>query len=222
MKEAKKSQAVSIEQGEQPHGQISSKPFIEVHGQIIDPYQPAIEKCYVDEPERWKRAIGDALWFQGGLYDNSTVTLDEAGRKYFERELEIAELVNPESSPIRRVLDVGCGWGAPLEYLAYRFPTCPRFDGINVSRRQLEYCARRFATQSLSNRVQLYLCNACNIAELPDKEVPYDLVIMRGYLESFTYDVVETTFSALPTRMSRGATLIISVTLYNVDLAQYR
>lgn len=194
-----------------------------IDGPVHDPYRDKVERVYYDEPRVWQQVIGKELWFQFGVYDGvpPPVSLDEAGRRYFDRQLDFAGVTAPTSQPIRRVLDIGCGWGTVLGHLAQRFPECPRLDGVNVSSTQLEYAANSLADRGLLQRVTLYLCNAQDIDQLPAPDQPYDLVVMRGSITHFTYPVFEATMSRLSGRVRPGGTLIISENLYDVDLGEY-
>lgn len=201
----------------------STTPYQIILGPAADPYQPRVEATYSDDPELWKLVIGPALWFQFGVYDSATEwTLDTAGRVYFDWQLELAGLRSPDSPAPSRVLDIGFGWGTVLHHLAKKFPDCPRLDGINISTPQADYAGRWMAAESLSDRVKLFLCNAQDIGLLPDIEDLYDLVIFRGSITHFSYDVLEETMTALSHRVRQGGTVIISDSLYNVPLTEYR
>lgn len=199
--------------------------FTVIHGPRVDPYQEKVVYTYGDDPESWKKIIGDRLLYEWGIYDHPDsprpVSLDEAGLRYFDRQLELAGLTTTDRPRFQRILDVGCGWGFILGYLAERFPQCPRLDGINISRRQLEYCARYLADAGLSDRINLYLCNARDLMELPDPDEPYDLVVLRGVTTHFSPDLYEHTLRALAQRTCPGGLLIISDTLYRTDLNTY-
>ncbi|MGW2055193.1 SAM-dependent methyltransferase [Streptomyces sp. NPDC001840] len=202
---------------------VGERAFYVVPGGLPDPYRGRVEETYADSAELWQRAIGTDLWFQFGVYDSdgpSERSLDDAGRAYFEEQLGLAG-VSPNSAPMDRILDIGFGWGTALEHLARMFPACRRLDGVNISSAQVHYAARRIAELGLSDRVRLYLCNAQDIGELPDADQPYDLVISRGSITHFSYDVLESTMRALVPRVRPGGTVVISESLYNVPLNTY-
>ncbi|MEV7781569.1 methyltransferase domain-containing protein [Kitasatospora sp. NPDC088351] len=207
-------------------GQI---PYELINGPVADPYQPRVAETYSDATHLWQDVIGPGLWFQFGVYgqadmpapqDESPESLDASGRRHLERQLDIAGLNDHGREP-ERILDVGFGWGTALEHLARRFPHCPRLDGVNISLTQTEYAARRTAALSLAGRVKLYLCNAQDLWLLPDPEQPYDLVLMRGSITHFSAGLLDATLRALASRMSRGGTLVISESLYNIPLQDY-
>ncbi|RQT05218.1 cyclopropane-fatty-acyl-phospholipid synthase family protein [Burkholderia contaminans] len=201
-------------------------PFAAIRGRRRNDYESRVMEAYQDDPVNWSKAIGDRLWFQFGVFDHpqspSPVDLDESGLRYFERQLKIAGLDPPGRQPINRVLDIGCGWGTVLRDLSERFPGCHRLDGINISDRQLEYCAEVNAARGVSDRINLFQCNALDIDLLPDVDQPYDLAIMRGVISHFPYDLFEIVMAKLRHRLGANGTVIISDNLYNVDLSDYR
>ncbi|AZE48405.1 hypothetical protein C4K04_2733 [Pseudomonas chlororaphis] len=201
------------------------RPYKVIQGASINPYQEKVVCAYGDSPENWRKAIGNDLWFQFGVYDDprsaQPITLDESGMRYFERQLKLAGLDQSSNHQIKRILDIGCGWGSVLKYLAEYFPDCQHLDGINISARQLEHGAKLHMEQGLPERIHLYQCNAQDIDLLPSTDHPYDLVIMRGVISHFPNDLYETVMKKLWQRVAIGGTVIISDNLYNVDLEKY-
>ncbi|WP_240531226.1 SAM-dependent methyltransferase [Variovorax boronicumulans] len=179
-----------------------------IRGAEANPYHAKVEYTYQDDPEDWRKAIGEDLMFQFGVYDDPRsvppISLNESGLRYFDQQMEIAGLDQPPPFPIRRILDVGCGWGFGLRYLAEHFPQCRQLDGINISETQLAHCARYHAQQHLSDRVNLYLCDAQDVALLPNPDTPYDLVTIRGVISHFPNDLYERSMKQVAARMRPG------------------
>ncbi|NWD46569.1 SAM-dependent methyltransferase [Pseudomonas gingeri] len=200
-------------------------PYRIIQGSSIDSYQEKVVYTYGDNPEDWRKAIGDYMLFQFGIYDDprSTppISLDESGIRYFERQLKLAGLEEPNRPPMNRILDIGCGWGYILKYLAERFPECQCLDGVNVSRRQFDYCAKFHFEQGLSDRINLYLCNAKDIDLLPNPMDYYDLVIIRGVISHFPNDLYESVIGKLKPKLREGGLVIISDNLYNTEPHHY-
>ena len=72
----------------------------------------------------------------------------------------------------------------------------------------------------LASRVHLYLCNGQDIDILPDPDVPYDLVVVRGVYTHFLPEVFEQSVAQVPQRLAPNGVLLISDQLYktnNVD-----
>jgi pre-sodorifen synthase len=198
--------------------------YTTVSGPAFDTYQPKVTKVYdTDDPGHWQKVLGEELWYHFGLYEDSVDGLiDEACLRHFSLQLELAGIHAGAKPAIQRVLDIGCGWGPALQHLPARLPECPRFDGISVSHKQLEFASRRLAEHGLADRTNLYHCNAQDISELPDAVVPYDLAYMRGVNNHVPDRVYEACFSALASRMRKGGTVILSEMLFNLPLDQYR
>ncbi|WP_321785356.1 class I SAM-dependent methyltransferase [Burkholderia pyrrocinia] len=198
---------------------VTHAPFRVIRGSETNAYQAKVEYTYQDAPEDWRKAIGNYLLFQFGVYDDpespQPISLDESGIKYFDRQLKLAGLMHSGRRPIQRILDVGCGWGYILKHLTERFPECGWLDGVNVSRSQLEYCARFHEEQGLTDRINLYQCNAQDVDLLPDPDMPYDLVVIRGVISHFPNDLYERATKKLAARIRPGGQVIISDNLYN-------
>ncbi|MBS9429946.1 SAM-dependent methyltransferase [Photorhabdus akhurstii] len=202
-------------------------PYHIIRGETTDDYESKVVQTYCEDPEHWRKVIGDTLLFQFGVYDDPAskppISLGESGIRYFDRQLLLAGLETKiERPPIRRILDLGCGWGYVLKYLAEHFPECKRLDGVNISEQQLQYCAKFHAQRGLSERINLYLCNAQDIDCLPDPQEPYDLAIIRGVISHFPNSLYEKAMSALFKRMSTGGQVVVSDSLYNVALNSYQ
>jgi cyclopropane fatty-acyl-phospholipid synthase-like methyltransferase len=197
-----------------------------IRGATVNSYEEKVVRTYADDPEAWRKALGDHILFEWGIYDHPDsprpVSLDESGVRFFEKQLELAYLTGPGCRPQPgRILDLGCGWGFILGYLARRFPDCPRLDGLNISRVQLDHCARYLAGQGLADRIHLYHGSAQDVGLLPDPGQPYDLVVIRGVITHFPYSLYEASMAALAGRVRAGGLLIISDTLYKTDLDTY-
>jgi pre-sodorifen synthase len=202
-------------------------PIHVIRGTTVNSYEEKVVRTYADDPEAWRKALGDHLLFEWGIYNHPDsprpVSLDESGVRFFEKQLELACLTGPGCRPQPgRILDLGCGWGFILGYLARRFPGCPRLDGLNISRAQLDHCARRLACQGLADRIRLYHGNAHDVSLLPDPGQPYDLVVIRGVVTHFPHSLYEASMAALAGRVRAGGLLVISDTLYKTNLDAYQ
>ncbi|KAM3497773.1 hypothetical protein MY10362_008886 [Beauveria mimosiformis] len=189
----------------------------------FDPYQDKVVHTYDDPPEMWHKALGENLSFQFGLFDEAELAgspkpgpVGPSEFRHFDRQLELGGFLVPNRQRLNRILDVGCGWGYITRHMAELFPECPCIDAINISQRQLDYCANNLS-EDLKSRVNLYLCNGQDIDMLPDQTVPYDLVIVRGVYTHFLPDVFEASVAQVAQRLRYNATVIISDTLYKVS-----
>lgn len=192
-----------------------------IRGPVIDPYEEKVIYTYGDDPVSWRKVLGEHILFEWGIYNHPDsprpVSLDEAGVRFLDRQFELAGLNQTDRQPLRRMLDLGCGWGYVTRYLAERFPECPRIDAMNISRRQMDYCARYLAEHGLSERTRLFLANGRDVTLLPDPEQPYDAVVVRGVFTHFPNETYEICLAGLAERVRRGGLLIISDTLFKSD-----
>ncbi|KJZ70063.1 hypothetical protein HIM_10546 [Hirsutella minnesotensis 3608] len=193
-----------------------------------DHYRDKVVSTYDDPPEMWHKALGDNLSFQFGLFDQDELNLGPrpgpvgpSEFRHFDRQLELAGLLQKDRPQIKRILDLGCGWGYISKRMATLFPDCERIDAINISERQLRYCAENLS-EDLAKRILLYHCNGQDVDLLPQPDMPYDLVIVRGVYTHFSNSVFEESVTHVAARLRPGGLLIISDTLYTSDLKTYK
>ncbi|TWU77372.1 hypothetical protein ED733_005857 [Metarhizium rileyi] len=191
-----------------------------VESSYSDAYQEAVIDNYDDPPAVWEKVLGETLSFNGGLFDEAELAAGPkpgpVGASEFRginRQLELAGFLSSERTQLERILDLGCGWGVLTQHLAEVFPECPRIDAINISQQQLGYCAEKLPLE-LRNRVNLYLCNAQDVDQLPDPTVPYDLIFVRGVYFHLLPQVFETSVARVAQRIRPGGTLLLSDPLY--------
>lgn len=207
----------------EPEG--SSVPYSVISSPTEEPYAAKVAQVYNDSPRDWQKVLGQRMWFQFGVYPpgrSGDVSLDEAGRLYLEHQLEIAGYGGHSPQQPTRILDVGCGWGDPLVYLAQRFDQCTVLDGINISPPQLAHAHQMVTQGGLGDRVRLYLCNAQDIDQLPMGHRPYDLVMFRGSITHFPYSVLERAMQHVRAAIAPTGKLLITDNLYNIPLSEYR
>ncbi|KAK3309777.1 S-adenosyl-L-methionine-dependent methyltransferase [Chaetomium strumarium] len=177
----------------------------------------------------WHKALGDNLSFQFGLFDEAEL---EAGPlpgpvgpsefRHFDRQLELAGLLDAATrQSVKRILDIGCGWGYITRRLAHQLPRVP-----TPRRHQHQPAPARLLRPDLPedfrNRINLYLCNVQDVDLLPDSQVPYDLVVVRGVYTHFLHHVFDASVAQVAGRLRPGGILLISDTLYKGDMEKYR
>ncbi|KHN99594.1 methyltransferase type 12 [Metarhizium album ARSEF 1941] len=196
-----------------------------VESSYSDAYQQAVIANYDDPPTVWEKVLGETLSFNGGLFDEAELAAGPkpgpVGASEFRginRQLELAGLLSPDRPQLHRILDLGCGWGVLTQHLAKAFPECQCIDAINISRRQLDYCAEKLPPE-LRSRVNLYLCNAQDVDRLPGPQEPYDFVFVRGVYLHLLPPVFEASVARLAQRIRPGGILLLSDPLYrHVDV----
>ena len=78
---------------------------------------------------------------------------------------------------IQRILDVACGTGGWLIQVAKTYPEMKNLEGVDISRRMIEYARSRAETAQVSDRVNFRVMDALQMLEYPDNY--FDLVNMR-------------------------------------------
>lgn len=192
-----------------------------VESSYSDAYQEAVITTYSDPPEVWEKVLGETLSFNGGLFDEAELAagpkpgpVGDSEFRGINRQLELAGLLSLDNRPeIRRILDLGCGWGVLTQYLAKVFPECQCIDAANISQQQLDYCAEKLPLE-LRDRVNLYSCNVQDVDRLPDPEVPYDFIFVRGVWFHCLPTVFEASVARVAQRLCPGGILLLSDPLY--------
>ncbi len=125
---------------------------------------------YQESPEVFSLVLDSALTYSTGIYLRPGEDLETAQRRKFEH---VASLLSIE--PGERVLDVGCGWGSNLLYLAAHSEGL--FHGITLSAKQAEELLRRARERGLEDRVCV---DVCHVEDLDFAADSFDAVLFSG------------------------------------------
>lgn len=155
-----------------------------------------VEEYYEANTKRFLRfgqggtvgAIHRAVWGPG------VQTRAEAFHYVHDR---LVELVSPQT---QRVLDLGCGVGASLEYLAHRRDISG--VGVTISAAQVQLATQRFARAGLSKQLQ---CLQADFTSLPAEVETVDLAYG---IESFVHAPSPEPFFAEAARIVRSGGLL--------------
>ena len=109
-----------------------------------------------------------SMTYSSALYSSREQTLGEAQTAKYAR---ICDYLN--IGPQHRVLEVGCGWGGFVEFVARR--TGCHVTGITLSREQLAYGLERIKTAGLQDRVELRLQDYRDVGEQFDRIVSIEM-----------------------------------------------
>ena len=99
--------------------------------------QEEVEIGYDISNEFFRLWLDERMHYTSAVFDENHTTLEQAQRNKSRWLADFAE-VNPRSL----VLDIGCGWGANLEYLVLERKV-ERAHGITLSRAQADEITRR-------------------------------------------------------------------------------
>mmetsp|Transcript_1925 Transcript_1925/g.7990 ORF Transcript_1925/g.7990 Transcript_1925/m.7990 type:complete len:1321 (-) Transcript_1925:972-4934(-) len=90
----------------------------------------------------------------------------------------------------KRVLEIGCGWGALAIRLCERFPLC-KVTGLTLSNEQHAEATKRVAAAGLSDRIEIVIRDYRDVTEI------YDAVISIEMLEAVGHEHLPTYFNAV-------------------------
>ncbi|MEZ4259145.1 MAG: class I SAM-dependent methyltransferase [Polyangiaceae bacterium] len=123
--------------------------------------QEQIEISYDVSNEFFKLWLDERMHYTCGVWDAEHDTLEKAQENKSRILYDLAEM-----SPEKTILDIGCGWGANLEYIAKR--GCKAAHGITLSSAQVEECNAR--------KIPKVLAQLCDYKDFVPKE-PYDALV---------------------------------------------
>ena len=116
----------------------------------------------------FRLSLGELADFSGAKYDGDfSLSLEQAQRRKHEY---VAEQIG--IGPGRRVLDLGCGWGALLQYVREQGATG---TGVTLSSAQVAACRR--------HGLDVHLCDARHVTR--ETFGPFDAVASLGAFEHF-------------------------------------
>lgn len=125
---------------------------------------------YENDPEIFSMVLDRRLAYATGIFLDPNESLETAQERKFDwvrRELAI--------QPGERVLDVGCGWGSNLIYLAEH--TGGSFWGVTLSEKQRQEALRRAEQAGVASRVRI---DVAHIEDLDLAPESLDAVLFVG------------------------------------------
>ena len=139
--------------------------------------------------------IHRAVWGNGVTNDTEAMT--------YVNKIILDEINSTDTSETLRILDLGCGVGASVFYLANGLLRKAEFTGISISKVQIEY-ARKFHRQDYSGLACEFI--EADFHELPDLPL-YDFIyLVEAFVLSYDPDRL---LSGIQKRLKPGGKLII-------------
>ena len=115
----------------------------------------------------------------------------------------------------KRVLEIGCGWGALAIRLCQRFPLCS-VTGLTLSNEQHAEATKRVAAAGLSDRIEIVIRDYRDVTEV------YDAVISIEMLEAVGHEHLPTYFNAVSKALRpNGVASIQVITMPDERYASY-
>jgi cyclopropane-fatty-acyl-phospholipid synthase len=125
---------------------------------------------YEHNPEIFKLVLDERLAYATGVFLSPDEDLETGQRRKFARVKAKLDI-----QPGEHVLDVGCGWGSNLLYLAQN--TQGVFHGITLSAKQREVALDRARHWGVAERVRI---DQIHVEELNPAPESYDVVLFSG------------------------------------------
>ncbi len=136
----------------------------------------------------------------------------EEGRVPWDEPMPPPEVVAmADATPPGRALDVGCGYGRAVIYLAGRGWSAV---GVDFVPRAIDEARRRAAAAGLGERATFYTASATDLGFLTP---PFDLVIDVGCMHSFTAEMLVAYGAEIARLLRPGGLYLLFAHLRNAD-----
>ncbi|APR83866.1 Cyclopropane-fatty-acyl-phospholipid synthase [Minicystis rosea] len=152
------------------HTQAERDAHARSHTAQIEHERAQVAEHYQHDPRIFEMVLDRRLAYATGVFQDPNEDLEVAQKRKYER---IRKKVAIE--PGERVLDVGCGWGSNLLYLAEH--TRGIFRGITLSEKQRAEALARAEAAGVADRVQIDVCHVEDLALEPES---VDVVLFSG------------------------------------------
>jgi cyclopropane-fatty-acyl-phospholipid synthase len=129
-----------------------------------------VAQHYEHNPEIFKLVLDKRLAYATGVFHSLEEDLETGQERKFARVKAKLDI-----KPGEKVLDVGCGWGSLLLYLAQN--TDGIFHGITLSEKQREVALERARQWGVAERVRVDLTHVEKLNPAPES---YDVVLFSG------------------------------------------
>ncbi|MEU8782749.1 class I SAM-dependent methyltransferase [Streptomyces sp. NPDC048637] len=166
---------------------------------------PATNQHYDLDPEIFARFLDPLRKYSSGLFRTDADTLELAQRQKLSFVAEQLGLTGGE-----RLLDVGCGWGALLLFMAEEY-RC-RTVGISPAPRQHAYIRGRVAERRLDGLVRT---ETASFETYEPEAGAFDAVTLLGSVVHM--DGLDTVFAKIRRALRRGGTLYLSESCFRSE-----
>lgn len=157
------------------------------------------------DPELFGQFLDPLRKYSAGLFDADTTSLEQAQRRKLSFVAGQLRLLGGE-----RILDVGCGWGALLFFMAEEYGC--HTHGISPARRQHEYIGRRAGELGLARLITTEIASFENSVPAAGS---YDAVTMLGSVVHMP--CLDEVFAKIRRALRRGGMLYLSESCFRSD-----
>lgn len=148
--------------------------------------------------EFYGHVLGPSMTYSCALFADPTWSLEAAQRAKLDL---VCRKLGLHEAPGRRLLDVGCGWGALAMHAAQEYDA--QVVGVTVSLNQVEYAREKVRAAGLDDQVQIH---AEDYRDLGGER--YDAIASVGMFEHVGERRVDDYFHILADRLAPGGRLL--------------
>ena len=117
--------------------------------------------------------LDKTLTYSSAVYENENDSLEIAQKNKYQK---LIDLLNVKDG--NKVLEIGCGWGGFLEYLAKNYNVS--IDCITISKKQFEFTKKRISDAGLNNKVNVLFLDYRDLQDKYDKIVSIEMIEAVG------------------------------------------
>ncbi len=154
----------------------------------------------------YARWLDPTMTYSAALYERPDASLTQAQEAKYARVAKALELESRH-----HVLEIGCGWGGFVEFMARRFGCT--VTGITLSRQQRDFAARRIQAAGLSDRV------AIDLVDYRDVRGEFDRIASIEMFEAVGEEHWPNYFATIRDRLRQGGLAVLQV--ITIEEARY-
>ncbi len=157
----------------------------------------------------YKLWLDPSMTYSSGIYENPTVTLEQAQQKKYDHLIEIANIQEGE-----KVLEIGCGWGG---FISRVVQTKKCFvTAVTISTEQFQFVQERIKKENIEKFVDIKLLDYRDIKGKFDRVVSIEMIEAVGieYWNQFFAKISETL-------KSTGSAVVQGITIRQDRFARY-
>ena len=115
--------------------------------------------------EKW---LDKSMTYSSALFSNQNRDLISGQENKYEHICKITNIKKGDN-----ILEIGCGWGGLAEYIAKKFQT--KITCITLSNKQAEYVKKRVQKESLTDLIDVQICDYRSINKKYDKIISIEM-----------------------------------------------
>lgn len=152
--------------------------------------------------EKW---LDKSMTYSSALFSNQNRDLISGQENKYEHICKITNIKKGDN-----ILEIGCGWGGLAEYIAKKFQT--KITCITLSNKQAEYVKKRVQKESLTDLIDVQICDYRSINKKYDKIISIEMFEAVGKKNWSQY------FKIINKSLKDGGTAVLQIITIDEDL----